>query len=208
MPKHSGWRHDFRDNFSGMSSLMRRGAVLVVLAVTLTACGGSSGDDTADKPATSTAKPAAGDTLTTDDYTYVMPDDWVEAPAGSVPGFDFHSLARESSNSDDFTDNINVIRIDPAQISSIEELEKASVRELEAIHAENITVGDRQDVDGETAVQVSSRASINDVDYFVEQYAMFHDGASYVATFSFGTNVSEDERTTLSQSVMVTWAWT
>ena len=79
-----------------------------------------------------------------------------------------------------------MIRTEPAPVASVDDLEKASVRELEATHAEGIALGERPDVDGETAVHVSSQFSLNNLEYRVEQFTVIHGGAVYFVTFSYG----------------------
>lgn len=197
---------------SSLSRVSRSAAVLAVLAITLAGCGGDgdekSGDESSssnsDGASASGADPATGPTLETDDFSYNAPDGWEDA-ASAMPGAE--SVAADTSDDDGFADNLNVLRLDPAPVTDLDELEDASVDELEGADASDVKVQDRAEIDGVEAIHISGGMSLNDNDYLVEQYNVIRDDVSFIVTFSFSPDVSEGDRTDLSQSVLASWAW-
>lgn len=189
-----------------MSRLPRTVALAATLVLALTACG--SADTTArgttSKTTTSTAAPADGETFSTADFSYKAPKGW-SGPKQAMPGV--VSLAGDPSDKDGFTDNVNVVKVEPAQITAIDSFEKAVVKELEASNASDIKTLPRQQLDGETAVHVTSGASQNGKTYLVNQFAVVHGKANFVITFSFSPDVSFADQESVSQAVVATWHW-
>lgn len=194
-----------------MTSLARPVAVLAVIALTLTGCGGGEGDGDggagSDKKPSSSAdgvEPADGETLKTKDFSYVVPKGWTENNK-AVPNAE--SVAADTEDKDGFSDNVNVIRLDPAPVEDLDELEDAAVQELKSSSAANVKLLERQAVDGSQGVHLSSGFSVNDKKYLIEQFNIPHEGVAYVVTFSFSPDVPAAEQRKLSQSVLATWKW-
>jgi len=193
-----------------LSRVSRSAVVLTVLAVTLAGCGGD-GDEKADDSSSSSSgavasevDPATGPTLKTDDFSYNAPEGWEDA-GSAMPGAE--SVAANTSDDDGFADNLNVLRIAPAPVSDLDDLEDASVNELEGADATDVKIQDRAAIDGLEAIHVSAGMSLNGNDYLVEQYNVIRDDVSFIVTFSFSPDVSEGDRADLSQSVLASWAW-
>lgn len=191
-----------------MKSLLRPIAVLVLLVATLAACGGSGSDDEADtSPTKSTAKgldakPADGDTISTDDFTYTVPKDWKESSQTSAL-----TLAVDSKDPDGFSDNINVVADKTIVGMKADKLEDAVEQALEGGKATDVTIKDRVEVDGEEAVHVGAIFDLNGTKYRTEQYALSHGDSGYVVTVSFSPDVPAAERDEVSESILTTWKW-
>ena len=192
-----------------MKSLVRPVAVLALAVSMSTACGGSGSDDSAADPSPHStasglnAKPADGDTISTDDFTYTVPTDWKESPNSTAI-----TLAVDSKDPDGFADNINVIKDDTIVGVKGAKLEDAVEKVLENVNATGIAVKDRVQVDGEDAVHVGAVFDLNGTRYRTEQYAFAHDETGYVVTLSFSPDVPTAERDKLSESILTTWKWT
>jgi len=192
-----------------MNSLVRPVAVLALALATLAGCGGSGSDEKADttpkktsSPAL-TAKPADGDTISTDDFTYTVPKDWKESPNSSAI-----TLAVDQKDPDGFADNVNVVADKTIVGVKGDKLEDAVENVLDGVQATDITIKDRVQVDGEEAVHVGAIFDLNGTKYRTEQYAFSHDEKGYVVTFSFSPDVPSSERDQVSESVLTTWKWT
>jgi len=191
-----------------MKSLARPVAVLALAVATLTACGGGGSDEkTADPSPISTAsgldaKPADGDTISTDDFAYTVPKDWKESPNSSAI-----TLAIDSKDPDGFADNINVIKDDTVATLKGEKLEDAVEKVLTDANASGIAVKKRVQVDGEEAVHVGAVFDLNGTKYRTEQYAFAHGESGYIVTVSFSPDVPTAERDKVSESILTTWEW-
>lgn len=184
---------------------------IVVLLAALALAGCSGGNDRGDPSRTAEAttastvqvEPADGTTLKTDDFSYTVPKGWVESDAAPAA----ESLARDATDRDGFADNVNVIRLDPAPIDDLGDLEDASVSELKDTGATGVKVLDRQVVDGSDGIHVTAGLMVDGLDYVIEQFNVVHDDVAYVVTFSFSAGLSARARNEVSQSVMMTWNW-
>ena len=191
-----------------MKSLARPFAVLVLLIATLAACGGSGSDDKADTGPTKDtaaaldAKPADGDTITTDDFSYTVPKDWKEQPESSAL-----TLAVDSKDPDGFSDNINVVADKTIVGIKGDKLEDAVEQVLANAKATDVTIKDRVQVDGEEAIHVGAIFDLNGTKYRTEQYALAHGDSGYVVTVSFSPDVPAAERDAVSESILTTWKW-
>jgi hypothetical protein len=195
-----------------MKSLARPVVVLALAVSMLTACGGSGSDDKAADPSPHStasgldAKPADGDTISTDYFTYTVPKDWKESPdSGAI------TLAIDTKDPDGFADNINVVKEDSIALlkgEKVENVEKAVEQVLEDANATGIAIKDPVQVDGEKAVHVGAVFDLNGTRYRTEQYAFAHDETGYVVTLSFSPDVPTAERDKVSESILATWRWT
>ena len=192
-----------------MKSLVRPVAVLALAVSILAACGGSGSDDKAAGPSPHStasgldAKPADGDTISTDYFTYTVPKDWKESPNSKAI-----TLAIDSKDPDGFADNLNVIKDDTVATLKGDELEDAVKKALTDANASGIAVKDPVQVDGEEAVHVGAVFDLNGTTYRTEQYALAHDDMGYVVTLSFSPDVPTAERDKVSESILATWRWT
>lgn len=200
-----------------MRSLPRHAATLTLLAgLALAGCGGGDSDDASDdtsKKDSSTSAPAptedpaTGGKVSGKGYSFNAPEDW-RKPSQDIPGTEqTDTFVADLTDDDGFADNINVVRLDPAPIKDAGPLEKALVKELEGAGAKKVTVRDRIEMDGDTAVHIASEFTQQGATYLTEQYDAIHDGVSYVVTFSFSTDVPQDDRDETAGSVLATWKW-
>ncbi|PUA80988.1 hypothetical protein C7S10_11400 [Nocardioides currus] len=134
-----------------------------------------------------------------------MPKNWGK-PGRTVPGFDPDSAAFDLRDTDEFTDNINVIASPTGRISP-DEIEDGVQEELERTGATDVEVHDRVVIAGEESAHVSGGSSVNDVDYIVEQYYVSNDDQTFVVTFSFSPDVPAKKRTRVTDSTLSTWTW-
>lgn len=189
----------------------RTAAITLLTLLTLTGCssgsdsdGGKSGDKQTSAPE---VEAADGLTVEGTGYTYVVPDGW-KTPDEDIAGTEqTDTFAADFDDKDGFADNINVIRLDPAPVEDLDDLEKALIAELEGSSAKNVTARDRLEIDGTAAVHIASLNTLQGKDYLTEQYNAIRDGVSYVITFSYSPDVSENDRDEVAQSVLSTWKW-
>ena len=201
-----------------MRTLTRRVAALAIVStLSLAGCGGSSdggSDDKPDSDSTSATKAPAddvdaadGDSIKGTGYSFTLPTDW-EVPTQDIPGTEqTDTFAANLKDTDGFADNVNVIRLDPAPIDDLDDLEKGLVKELEGAGSSDVTVRDRTDIDGDDAVHIASGQNQKGATYLTEQFNAIHDGVSYVITFSFSDTVSQADRDKVADSVLTTWKW-
>lgn len=201
-----------------MRTLTRRVAALAIVStLSLAGCGGSSdggSDDKPDSDSTSATKAPAddvdaadGDSIKGTGYSFTLPTDW-EVPTQDIPGTEqTDTFAANLKDTDGFADNVNVIRLDPAPIDDLDDLEKGLVKELEGAGSSDVTVRDRTDIDGDDAVHIASGQNQQGATYLTEQFNAIHDGVSYVITFSFSDTVSQADRDKVADSVLTTWKW-
>ena len=203
-----------------MRTLTRRVAALaIVSSLTLAGCGGSDGgsDDSSDNDSSSSATTdapdddgdsdvdaATGDTISGTGFSFNAPEGWTDAKDVLPSAL---AVAANRGDTDGFSDNINVIEDKTIVDVDRDDLEKAVKRVLEGVNAQDVTIKDPVEVDGEEAVTVAAVLEQNGTKYRTEQFAVSHDGKGYVVTFSFSETVSEDDREDLTDSVLETWKW-
>ena len=210
-----------------MTPPVRISVVIAVLALAVSGCGGSDHPSAKDKPvasstssatptdtpsardepatSSSSAAPAVGDIQETKYFSYRAPKGW-KGPASPVVSGPV-SVVGDTDDHDGFTDNINVIRIDPPPAATADALEKAAVLELKGGHATDIKVLPQQKIDGTPAVHITSGFSQNGVKYLINQFTMLHGNVAYVVTFSYSNTVTPKRENSVAQSVMATWKW-
>jgi hypothetical protein len=208
-----------------MRSLTRRVAALALVStISLAGCSGSdSGGDDSPSDDTTSASPSAdeptdeapeedveapdGDTIQGTGYSFAVPEGWAK-PEQDIPGTEqTDTFAADLEDTDGFSDNVNVIRLDPAPIDDLDQLEDGLKAELEGAGSKDVKVRDRTEIDGDETVSISSVQSQNGNNYLTDQFNAIHDGVSYVITFSFSETVSEDDRSALAASVLSSWKW-
>ncbi|MFS0731953.1 hypothetical protein ABC304_08095 [Microbacterium sp. 1P10UB] len=151
------------------------------------------------------APDASGTTITGDGYSYTAPEGWEDAKdqAGTT-GAD--SLAADLTDTDGFSDNVNVIKSPAGEISA-DDVETLGVQELEGAGATDVQVLDRENVAGSESAHLTALFSSEGAEYRIDQYYLTNSGQTYVVTFSFSTTVEEPERTEVADSVLSTWTW-
>lgn len=208
-----------------MRTLARRSAALTILvSLSLSACGSSDDSNDDDKSSSKSsesskssddsdggtpfgAEPATGDVIKGETYSYNVPKGW-SVPKNTPPGVDFDSLATNATDTDGFSDNVNIV-LDPTIVGvDDDELGSSIKKVLEGVKATDVVVEDSVEVGGEDAVHARAIFEQNGTKYRTEQFVFDHDGKGYVATISFSENVPEDERDKVSGSILATWKWT
>jgi hypothetical protein len=190
-----------------MSSRVRFAVILAALGPALVGCGGSD-SSAKDKPvSTVSAKPATGDTVTGTGYTFTAPKGW-HKPKQKIAGFDPDALVFDTKDKDGFGDNLNVVFQDAPHFKDADAFEKAAVQSLKAAHFGDVKARAQQQVDGETAIHVTSTTTQNGNKNVTNQVDIIHKNVAYVVTFSFSLAVTQARQEALIQSVMTTWKWT
>lgn len=194
-----------------MKSPRRSAAILALLVLGVAGC---TSPDRSQPRKTPTAgvgaisippvEPADGKTLKGPGFSYEVPKGWVEANE-FVP--EAVSVAVDGDDADGFTDNINVIRLDPAPIRDLDELEDTSVDELEEADGTKVQILNREELDGSTGIHISAGLESRGKKYTIEQFNVIHDDVAYVVTFSFSLNKKQATREKITQTVLITWNW-
>lgn len=185
---------------------MNRAPKLAALALAVPlALAGCAAQPAAETAPTETVAPAAGETISGSDYTFVVPEGWGE-PEQEIPGFDPDAFAADLDDTDGFADNVNVI-LSPAGEVTPEQVESLGVDELEGAGATEVATGERIEVAGRESAHLSALLASGGESYRIEQYYVTRDGQTYVVTFSFSPTVSEGDRIDLARSVLASWAW-
>lgn len=186
---------------------MRRSSALAVSALALTISlglvGCSAGSSASPAPEID-ATPAAGDTVTSDGYSYSIPEGWAEQDASMAMGAD--TIALDSEIIDDFSNNVNVV-LSPNGAFTPDEIEDTAGAELEAGGGENVEVLDRVTVAGSETAHITASTSSSGVTYYIHQYYLTNDDQTYVVTFSFGESIADEDAIDISESILASWAW-
>ncbi|MFS0868255.1 hypothetical protein AB3M83_13085 [Microbacterium sp. 179-B 1A2 NHS] len=150
--------------------------------------------------------PAAGGTVEGDAYVFSTPEGW-GFPEEAPEGYDETMFSADLTDTDDFTDNLNVITSPAGEITP-EQVESDGVAELENVGATDVTVLDRVTAGGvESAHLTAGFASPEGVEYTIDQYYLTDAGQTHIVTFSFSPDVPQEDRDALAQSVLATWQW-
>ena len=189
-----------------MTSTLRNTVILATIGVSLAACGSSDPKSAAKATPTQaiTAAAASGPLQSTGDFSYRAPKGW---QMGTPPTALIVSVAGDPADKDGFTDNVNVVKIDPSPARNFEELEKGTVAELKKIKATQIKLRPRIKVDGDLAAHVTGKQNQNGGQFLTDQFTMIHGKVNYAITFSFSTDVPIADQESISQSVIATWHW-
>ncbi|MCK6079129.1 hypothetical protein KZX37_00680 [Microbacterium sp. EYE_5] len=182
-------------------------AALVLAALVMTGCGGRSDAETppsatSDLPAIA---PADGETVAGEAYGFTLPQGW-GFPDGAPDTFDETTFAAFLDDQDDFADNLNIIT-SPAGEVSPEQVESVGVDELEGAGATDVTVLDRVTAAGQETAHLTAGFEQDGVEYQIDQYYLTDAGQTYIVTFSFSPDVSQEDRDQIAQSVLATWQW-
>ena len=185
------------------------------LALTLAGCGvvaPPTGTDTGTDTGTETdngapdisAAPATGVLIEGDGYSYQVPEGW-DVPESSG-GFDPDTLAADLTDTDGFSDNVNVL-LSPAGEISPDQVEELGVPELENAGATDVAVQPRVSIAGSESAHITAKFTSEGVLYWVEQYYPTNAGQTYVVTFSFSETLGADDRVAVSESILASWQW-
>lgn len=151
-----------------------------------------------------TVAPATGTQLSGTGYSFNLPAGWTQRTDGVKAPIEL--MALNESDSDGFSDNLNVIK-SPAGKLSAEQVETAGKKELEQVKATDITIGDRVNVAGNEAAHLSAKFTQQGVTYATEQYGVSNASQTYIVTFSFSESLPQADREKLAESVLATWNW-
>lgn len=184
------------------------GLALAGALCALAACGG--GDDEPEEPTRAApikvdaAEPADGATLTTENFQYAVPTGWQDA-RDQFPTVE--SAAVDAGDKDGFADNISVLRVEPAPITDLDDLESATKQQLEEADTTDIELHVRTAIDGVETVHLSGIVEQPGRTYTVDQFNAVRDKVSYIVTFSYDTAVPKAERLDEVNAVLTTWKW-
>ncbi|WP_109510344.1 hypothetical protein [Nocardioides speluncae] len=191
----------------------RRVAVGLAVAAALCALAACGGDDDPDESEETpraarievdSAKPAEGATLTTEHFLYAVPAGWRDA-RDQFPTVE--SAAVDAGDGDGFADNLSVLRVEPAPITDLAELESGLGRELAEAETKDIEVHVRTTIDGIETVHLSGIVEQPGRTYTVDQFNAVLDDASYILTFSYDTKTPADVRTSEVAAMLASWHW-
>lgn len=190
-------------------------------ALLLTACGMLPGQETATTapPATVADTPAAtpstsdepdasptddGDRVTGQGYSYTIPDGWEDVTTQVKKEQPLADTAVMSTDAvDGFRDNVNVIPASNRQMSA-DQIERSLVNELSgSSDYEDVSGQDQVQIDGVEAAQVWSQ--IKGREFSTVQFGAYHQGKSYVITYSSGADHAEASQR--AQEFLNTWSW-
>lgn len=197
---------------------MRRSPALAVSALVLTLslglAGCSAGDSDTGSDSSSSessnsapeldATPAAGATVSSDGYSYSIPESWAEQDASVAAGAD--TIALDSNVIGDFANNVNVV-LSPNGAFTPDQIEDTVKDELESGGGENVEVHERVTVAGSETAHVTASTTASGVNYYIHQYYLTNDDQTYVVTFSFGEEFPDDEAVDVSESILASWTW-
>ena len=140
-------------------------------------------------------------------YSYNVPEGWGDT-GQDLTGTGIDTYAADlADQADGFADNINVL-LSPNGLIPADTLEEAAVAELEAVDgAENITVESPADFGGYEALHISAQFTQSGVTYLIDQFYPASDTQTYVVTFSFSPDASDDHRAEVIDAVASSWVW-
>lgn len=195
----------------GMSR--RRASVVLVLltGLALTGCAApAQAPETSavETPAPDTGaefSPAAGDTITAEQYTLTLPDGW-GFPDGAPEGFDETTFAADLTIEDGYRDNVNILVSPGGEVTS-EQVEEAGVAQLEEAGASDVQALDRVTAAGSESAHLTARVEQGGTPYVIDQFYLVNAGQTYIVTFASDAEKPQAERDALAQSVLVTWQW-
>jgi hypothetical protein len=185
-----------------------RGLAVATALFALAACG--NGDDESDEPTRAApievdaAEPADGATLSTEHFLYAVPAGWQDARK-QFPTVE--SAAFEVGDKDGFADNLSVLRIEPAPITDLGELESTTRAQLVEAKTTDIELHTRTKIDGTETVHLSGVVEQPGRTYTVDQFNAVRDDASYILTFSYDTKTPADVRLGEVAAMLASWHW-
>lgn len=148
--------------------------------------------------------PKGSKRFSTPDFFFYAPKNWRDSTAEAQQAV---IAVMNASDNDGFADNVNVIRLDPAPISDLGDLEQALRTELETAGAKDIEVLDRVQLDGVEAVHDAAVMSVGKREYRIEQFNAIVDGVSFVVTISHNTDADPDAMAKDIDTIISTWTW-
>ncbi|SCY49054.1 hypothetical protein SAMN05216488_2017 [Microbacterium sp. LKL04] len=202
------------DRAAYVGGMSRRRASLVLVLLTglaLTGCAApTQAPETSavETPAPDTGaefSPAAGDTITAEQYTLTLPDGW-GFPDGAPEGFDETTFAADLTIEDGYRDNVNILVSPGGEVTS-EQVEEAGVAQLEEAGASDVQALDRVTAAGSESAHLTARVEQGGTPYVIDQFYLVNAGQTYIVTFASDAEKPQAERDALAQSVLVTWQW-
>lgn len=185
---------------------------LAALALLAAGCGDDASDkkaddkNSADPESSQKEAPATGAEISGTGYTYNVPEGWAK-PSQPTPGFDPDSLASDTTDDDGFMDNVNVI-LSPAGEITPEQVETAGVAELEQAGATDVSAEDRTTIAGNESAHLKAGMSVGTNAYTIDQFYVSDDDQTFIITFSFSPDVSDEDRAAVTGPTLASWTWT
>lgn len=148
-------------------------------------------------------EPASGETITGTGYSFRVPEGW-GIPEAGFEGFGLDSVAADLTDTDGFTDNVNVI-VSPAGELTTEQIETLAGPEIEASGGADVEFLDRITIAGTESAHLTGTYSASGATYRIDQYYPTEPGQTYIVTFSFNDTTSQADRDALAYAVLATW---
>lgn len=198
--------------------LSTRLVLAVATATLLVGCGGSDSDSdadqdspsaeasssaSADSSAETSAEPASGDEVSTDDFSFTAPEGWEDATGQNQAAGITPEVQYVDGDPEGFATNLNVVREPNGFEGTSDEYADANIQA--------ITSGGYQSVEKQGTfgdfVAVTAAGNQNGTTFLLRQYYAARDGEGWVVTFTYPDDTSEADQVELAESVMQTWKW-
>lgn len=203
----------FGPTMAGVKSLSTRLVLAVATATLLVGCGGSDSDSDGSDPSSSSAsadsstetsaEPASGEEVSTDDFSFTAPEGWKDATGQNAAAGITPEAQYVEGDPQGFATNLNVVREPNGFEGSSEQYAEANI---EAITSGGYESVEKQGTFGDFVV-VSAAGNQNGTAFLLRQYYAARDGQGWVVTFTYPEGTSEADQTELAESVMQTWKW-
>lgn len=191
-------------------------AAVVALGLALGACGDDGGSTAsssastaagqppstsaaAPKPGTTGSSPAPSGGIAGTGYTVSPPPGWKDrTKQAATSAIRFDAVLLEPNPTDDFANNINVIREAVGDVP-VDELVKAQDRQIKSLGAKIVKRSAQTKLDGDAATQLTATSAPGQT---VQQLQVPHDGAVYTVTLT-----SREPEPKLFDAFLGSWKW-
>lgn len=168
-------------------------------------------DDASEAPASTQAaefdaEPATGEQISGTDYAYRVPEGWSSAQYPDPEQLDPDTFAVRGQADAGLVDNLNTLR-SPAGRLTPEVIETKGLAEFDALEGAEVKVNPRVVVAGAETVHFTISIKNAQGDFVLEQFYPTSDSVTYVATFTFISGASQEERMQVAGATLRTWEW-
>ncbi|MFJ6677604.1 hypothetical protein ACIQLK_00590 [Microbacterium sp. NPDC091382] len=192
---------------------LRRASAVLMLASGLALAGCAAPTESPDSSRVETPapdadaefSPAAGDTITAEQYSLTLPEGW-GFPDGAPEGFDETTFAADLRIEDGYRDNLNILVSPGGEVTS-EQVEETAVAQLEEAGASDVRALERVTAAGSESAHLTARVGQGETSYAIDQFYLVDAGQTYIVTFAADVDKPQAERDALALSVLATWQW-